>query len=212
MSSKPEGAAVAPTAAAAPGASESDVVALEQAQVARAQAGDRKMLEDLLTRHGEALFSRVILPRVGDRAVAEDILKMTMISAIEHLHSFRWQDRSIYHWLRQVAVNKVIDHHRATRRGRDLAAAFAREADLRLAGPPGPEAALIAGEEQQRNRERIAEVLARINPRYRMAIELRLIEELPRETCAERLGVTVSTFDVLLFRAIRAFRGAFGER
>jgi RNA polymerase sigma-70 factor (ECF subfamily) len=189
-----------------------DVVALEQAQIARAQAGDRRMLEALLARHSDALFSRVILPRVGDRATAEDILKMTLVAAIEHLGSFRWQQRSIYHWLRQVAVNKVIDHHRATKRGRDLAATLAREADLRADAPPGPEAALIASEEQRLNRERIGGALARINPRYRMAIELRLIEELPRETCAERLDVTVSTFDVLLFRAIRAFRNAFGER
>jgi RNA polymerase sigma-70 factor (ECF subfamily) len=189
-----------------------DVLALEAAQVARAQAGDRQMLAALLARHGEDLFARVIMPRVGDRAAAEDILKQTMVAAIEHLHSFRWQERSIYHWLRQVALNKVIDHHRATRRGRDLAAALAREVDLRAPVPPGPEAALIASEEQRVNRERIAAVLARINPRYRTAIELRLLEELPREACAERLGVTVGTFDVLLFRAIRAFRSAFGER
>ena len=45
--------------------------------------------------------------------------------------------------------------------------------------------------------------------RYRIAIELRLIQELPREDCAKRLGVTIGTFDVLLFRAVRAFRKQF---
>jgi len=29
--------------------------------------------------------------------------------------------------------------------------------------------------------------------------------------CASELGVTVETFDVLLFRAVRAFRKAYGE-
>jgi len=52
----------------------------------------------------------------------------------------------------------------------------------------------------------------RLKERYRIAIELRLIQELPREDCAKRLGVTIGTFDVLLFRAVRAFRKQFGER
>ena len=38
-----------------------------------------------------------------------------------------------------------------------------------------------------------------------------MIQELPREECAKRLGVTIGTFDVLLFRAVRAFRKHFGE-
>jgi DNA-directed RNA polymerase specialized sigma24 family protein len=39
-----------------------------------------------------------------------------------------------------------------------------------------------------------------------------LVQELPREECARRLGVTIGTFDVLLFRAVRAFRKHFGDR
>jgi RNA polymerase sigma-70 factor (ECF subfamily) len=45
-----------------------------------------------------------------------------------------------------------------------------------------------------------------------MAIELRLVQELSREECAKRMNVTIGTFDVLLFRAVRAFRKHFGER
>ena len=54
--------------------------------------------------------------------------------------------------------------------------------------------------------------MARLQDRYRTAIELRLVQELSREDCAQRLGVTIGTFDVLLFRAVRAFRKQFGER
>ena len=54
--------------------------------------------------------------------------------------------------------------------------------------------------------------MAAIPERYRTAIQLRLIEELTREECAQRLGVAIGTFDVLLFRAVRAFRKRFGER
>jgi RNA polymerase sigma-70 factor (ECF subfamily) len=54
--------------------------------------------------------------------------------------------------------------------------------------------------------------MGKIADRYRIAIELRLVQELPREECAKQLAVTVGTFDVLLFRAVRAFRKQFGER
>lgn len=188
---------------------------LEEKLLGKAQAGDREALRQLLTPAADALYSRVILPRVGDTATAEDILKATMVTAIEKLHTFRWEGRSIYFWLRQIATNKVIDHHRRNQRGRKLANALEREGDLVAVNPsalPGPESALIAREERRRNKERIEEALAGINPRYRRAIELRLIEEHSREECARQLEISVGTFDVLFFRAARAFRRAFGER
>jgi RNA polymerase sigma-70 factor (ECF subfamily) len=49
-------------------------------------------------------------------------------------------------------------------------------------------------------------VLERLNDRYRRAIELRFLEELSRESCAAALDVKLGTFDVLLLRALRAFR------
>jgi RNA polymerase sigma-70 factor (ECF subfamily) len=74
------------------------------------------------------------------------------------------------------------------------------------------DAQLIADQERAAHRARIDEAMTHIAERYRHAIELRLIQELPREECAKRLGITIGTFDVLLFRAVRAFRKHFGER
>jgi RNA polymerase sigma-70 factor (ECF subfamily) len=167
----------------------------------------------LLGHHADALFARVIQPRVGDRSTAEDILKATMVTAIEKLHTFRWQGRSVYFWLRQIARNKVIDHHRRGQRNLKLAQSLAREPELSLAHPSrsGPEAALIAEEERTLNATRIRATLEKLNPRYRRAIELRLLEELSREECAKRLEVSVATFDVVFFRAVSSFRRGFGE-
>lgn len=191
---------------------QAEVVSLEQRLVSRAQAGDGEALRLLLARHVDALYARVALPRTGDPSVAEDIVKDTMVTAIEKLDTFRWQGRSIYFWLRQIAVNKVIDHHRSTGRANRLAQALNNEPELPVlpvGKEPGPEAALIAKEEQRINSERIRTTLERLKPRYRQAIELRLLEELPREECAKRLEVTVGTFDVLFHRAVRAFRKTF---
>ena len=191
-----------------------DVVSMEQGLVKRAQAGDRQALKSLLQRHSDALYGRVILPRTGDPTVAEDILKATMVTAIEKLDTFRWQGRSIYHWLRRIAVNKVVDHHRRRQRSARLSKSLAQEPalDVLPTRTPGPEEALIAEQERELNKERIQQALTGINPRYQRAIRLRLMEELPRDECARRMEVAVGTFDVLLFRALKAMRKQFGER
>jgi RNA polymerase sigma factor (sigma-70 family) len=190
------------------GPAPSDEVRLEEEArlITRAQAGDRSALRPLFERYGPVLYSAVILPRLGNVAEAEDVLKETMLSAVEHLDRFTWQGRSVYHWLRQIAANKIIDVHRRRQRGGRLVDALLQELDVHLPEPPGAEEALIAAEERQQNRRRIDGTLAAIPPRYAEAIRLRLVEELPRSVCAERLGVTIGTFDVLFFRALAAFR------
>ena len=60
--------------------------------------------------------------------------------------------------------------------------------------------------------QRIESAMAELAPRYAQAIRLRLIEEKTRQECAEELQVAVGNFDVILFRAVRAFRKAYGER
>lgn len=178
----------------------------EREAILAAQAGDREALRPILQRYGPVLFAGVILPRLGNEADAEDVLKDTMMTVIDRIQSFTWQDRSIYYWMRQIALNKIIDLHRRRRRGERLVEALAREAETQPSGPDRADEALMAAEERRINRERIHQTLSAINPRYAEAIRLRLLAELPRQDCASRLGVTLGTFDVLFFRALRAFR------
>jgi len=182
----------------------------ERLAVARAQAGDPAALEPVLAGHAEALFS-VILPRIGDRAHAEDVLKDTFVTAIEKIRSFQWQGRSIFFWLRQIALNKLIDLHRHRGRAQRLADALRVEVE---AGPPPESAddALIVEEDRRRALSRIESAMGELPERYARAIRLRLIEERPREECAKTMEVAVGNFDVILFRAVRAFRKAYGER
>jgi RNA polymerase sigma-70 factor (ECF subfamily) len=45
-----------------------------------------------------------------------------------------------------------------------------------------------------------------LTPRYRQALELRFFRDLAREECAQLMQVKLGTFDVLVLRALRAFR------
>jgi len=184
----------------------------ERRLVAEAQAGNLDAMRPILESYAAPLYSTAILPRLGDPATAEDVLRDTFTTAIEKIDQFRWSGKSIYVWLRQIAVNKVYDVHRRSKRSVQLADAMARELPRATSPDSAADALLIAAEEQERNRERIQSALGALPPRYRTAIELRLIEELPRDECARRMNVTTGTFDVLVFRAVRAFRRHFGEK
>jgi RNA polymerase sigma-70 factor (ECF subfamily) len=182
----------------------------EQRLVEEAQAGNLDAMRPILERYAQPLYGTVILPRLGDAASAEDVLRDTLATAVEKIKRFTWQGKSIYPWLRQIAINKVFDVHRQTKRSRRLADAMVHEVPTESDPETHADAQLIADQERASHRTRIDDAMGKIADRYRTAIELRLVQELPREECAKQLGVTVGTFDVLLFRAVRAFRKQFG--
>jgi RNA polymerase sigma-70 factor (ECF subfamily) len=184
----------------------------EQRLVEEAQAGNLDAMRPILERYAQPLYGTVILPRLGDTASAEEVLRDTLATAVEKIRRFTWQGKSIYPWLRQIAINKVFDVHRQSKRSRRLADAMAHEVAVETDPDSHADAMLIADQERRAHRERIEGAMELLAERYRLAIELRLIQELSREECAKRLNVTIGTFDVLLFRAVRAFRKQFGER
>jgi RNA polymerase sigma factor (sigma-70 family) len=184
----------------------------EQRQVEEAQRGNLDAMRPILERYAQPLYGTVILPRLGDAASAEEVLRDTLATAVEKINRFTWQGKSIYPWLRQIAINKVFDVHRQSKRSRRLAEAMVHELPSESDPTTHADVQLIADQERRAHRGRIDDTMVVLQERYRTAIELRLIQELPREECAKRLGVTIGTFDVLLFRAVRAFRKHFGDR
>ncbi len=189
-------------------AEKSALLQREKRAVEKAQAGDLAALEPILAAHAEALFMG-ILGRVGERAQSEDILKDTFVTALERISTYTFQQRSIFHWLRQIAFNKVIDFHRAQGRRKRLCQAL--RAELNESEDATAPLLLSAAEERTIAQQRIESTLKVLHERYATAIRLRLCEEKSRATCAAALGVSVETFDVLLLRAVRAFRKAYGE-
>ena len=183
----------------------------EQRLVEEAQAGNLDSMRPILERYAQPLYGTVILPRLGNAASAEEVLRDTLATAVEKIRRFTWQGKSIYPWLRQIAINKVFDVHRQSKRSRRLADALAHEVATESDPDSQADAQLMADQERRTHREKIEETMELLAERYRLAIELRLVQELTREECAKRLNITIGTFDVLLFRAVRAFRKHFGS-
>jgi RNA polymerase sigma-70 factor (ECF subfamily) len=180
----------------------------ERDLVARAQAGDRKALGDLLMRHGPVLYRSVLLPRLGSEAAARDALGETYAKVVERIGQFTWQNVGFYPWLRVVGLRVALDALRARKRllvweAEDVE----REVDEVATHTPVDQRLSVLRDEEA-TRARLRGALTRIHPRYARAIELRLLEERPRAEVAELLLVSPATFDVLLHRALAALRKA----
>lgn len=200
------GPSVAPMVLSAPAAE-------EKALVEAAQAGDVEAIRLLLDRVSRPLYAAVILPRIGIAADAEDILRETLLRAIDRLHTFHWTGAGFFPWLRQIAIHQVIDHVRRVQRRTRLEERFERQAaDVMPLHHAGAEEALIDQQERALSLKTMSIAMDALNDRYRQAITLRLLEERSREECAEALGVTLGNFDVILHRALAALRKAYGVR
>jgi RNA polymerase sigma-70 factor (ECF subfamily) len=68
--------------------------------------------------------------------------------------------------------------------------------------PPAPDRAPEVAE----TRDQVDRALGLLNPRYAQALQLRLLDDLDRDECAQRMEVTVGNFDVIFHRACKAFR------
>jgi len=189
-------------------ADESVTLDQEREVIARLQCGDRSAAAELYRWYGDKLYRAVILPRLPNPELAEDVLKDTFRLAMERIHQFRLEDRSIWFWLRRIASNRAIDVHRARQRARKFQEKHDHEetADRTMGRPPPrPDRAPEIAE----TKAMVELSLSRMNPRYAMALRLRLIEDRDREECAALMDVKVGTFDVLLHRACKAFKKVY---
>jgi RNA polymerase sigma-70 factor (ECF subfamily) len=182
----------------------------ERIWVERAQAGERDALGAILRKHGPRLYRSVLLPRLGSPATAEEALSRTYVKVIERFDQFSWQAVGVYPWLRVVALRVALDLLRSRKREL-LFEPEDVERELDHAEREAREADALERHDLNCAKERVRELLGRINPRYADAIRLRVLEEHSRDEAASELGVSVATFDVVLHRAMAALRKALSD-
>jgi RNA polymerase sigma-70 factor, ECF subfamily len=178
----------------------------EREWTARARGGDREAIALLYRAFAARLYTRVLLPKLGFAAAAEDALAETWKSALERLPDYRDEGRSIYAWLSTIAASKAMDMHRGRARSSRVLASFEALIGPLRPSSPTPLRELESNEELEAVRHATDAALERLNPRYREVLRMRFWEEASRQECAARLEVKEATFDVLLLRALRAFQ------
>jgi RNA polymerase sigma-70 factor (ECF subfamily) len=142
---------------------------------------------------------------LGSEDVAQDALGTTYSKVVERFSQFEWQEVGVYPWLRAVALRVALDLLRAKRR-EVLFAPSDIETELAAHSYEGQSPEELEERDLAAARQRVTELLGHIHPRYADAIRMRVLEGQDREQCAESLGVTPTTFDVVLHRALVALR------
>jgi RNA polymerase sigma-70 factor, ECF subfamily len=163
---------------------------------------DAEVLALLLARHGDEL-ARHIRRIVRDDDVAQDILQDTLIRAHGALPRLA-AGSNTRAWLYRIATNASLNHLRARRRER---AALERHAAERAAEGPAPDGA----DGTDAPRAALWSQVAALPERQRLAITLRLADELNYEEIARRVGGTAATARANVYQATRKLRSRARE-
>jgi RNA polymerase sigma-70 factor (ECF subfamily) len=186
-------------------AARNDLIPLEEERVVVSQlkAGDRDAFATLYGWYGDRVYRQAILPRLGNRELAEDCLRDTWRTVLEKIEQFTLSDRSIFFWIHRIAVNKAMDVHRRLKRDRKIEEAVKAQPVVQQSEQPDRRREVLD------TKRDVETSLSRMNERYAMALRMRLVEDRDREECATALGVTLGNFDVILHRATKAFRKVY---
>jgi RNA polymerase sigma-70 factor (ECF subfamily) len=168
--------------------------------VAAAQGGDIAAFETLVGRY-ERKILRLAQNITQNREDAEDVMQEAFLKAYEHLSGFQGNSR-FYTWLVRIAVNQALMKLRKRRpnqvsideevnTGEDL---IPREIED---WGPSPEDRY----KQTELSDILSEVIADLDPSFRIVFQLRDIEELSTEETAEALGLSVPAVKSRLLRA-----------
>ena len=157
-------------------------------------ADDRSRIESVLVENHRA-FLQFLERRVGDRALAEDLLQEAFTRNLDRLSDL--PDEGLVPWFYRVLRNAAIDLHR--RKGAEQRALAALARELADAAQPAEdlhrEICACVG--------RLAQTL---KPEYAQALQAVDVEGTPVKAFAEAAGLTTSNAGVRLFRAREALR------
>lgn len=154
-----------------------------------------RALDSLLGKRND--FLGFLERRLGDRALAEDLLQDAFAKSAEALTQLR-QDESAVAWFYRVLRNAVIDHHRRASSARAALDRFAHELE-----PEAPSADLKAAVCQCVLR--LAEDLSADHVEILRKVE---VEDMSVKSYADATGIAAGTAGVRVFRAREALRRA----
>lgn len=148
--------------------------------------------ERLVSNHRE--FLAYLQARVGDRALAEDILHEAFVRGLEKADAVR--EETATHWFYRVLRNAVIDHARRRASTSRRLAAFAAEL----------EAAESDDEAMKQVCRCVAQLAETLKPDQAEAVRRIELEGMSVKDFAELAGITPSNAGVRIFRAREALR------
>jgi RNA polymerase sigma factor (sigma-70 family) len=181
---------------APPESLDADVVEADDAPARSSEptSAPARVADVLVDNHRQ--FLRFLERRLGDPALAEDVLQAAFVRGLERAGQLR-DDESVVAWFYRVLRNAIVDHHRRTGRTDRRLDAVARE--LAAAADPLPD-----------DRNAICGCVTRLvdtlKPEYAAAIRRVELDGLAVKDFADETHVTANNAAVRLYRARKALR------
>jgi RNA polymerase sigma factor (sigma-70 family) len=190
--SPPPSQAALPSQPVSPSQSVWPAQPVSPAQLAPSQPEpSQAVLDTLLANHRE--FLRYVERRVGDRALAEEILQQAFVRSLEHTNEIR---ESVVGWFYRVLRNAVIDRQRRQSVANRRLEAFAAELDSEQ------EAGELAGVACHC----VVQLADTLKPEYADALRRIELEGVSVADYARTSGISASNAGVRVFRAREALR------
>jgi RNA polymerase sigma-70 factor (ECF subfamily) len=185
----------------------------ERNPIARTREQNAMDLQDAISRHLPALYSRAYR-YVGDADDAEDAVQDALLSAYKHLDQFK-ATAKMTTWLTAIVINSALTQLRRRPRhshvslderstGEQDYSVSDRLADVR----PSPEGACI----QSESNGILMQSLKKLSLPLREAIQLRYFKGLSMREAARAMGVPEGTFKARLWRARAELKRLAGLR
>ena len=171
--------------------------ASESHLIERAKACDAEALSELYRRHAHAIF-RYVYYRVGDQAVAEDLVGDIFVRALEGLASYQDVGRPFEAWLYRIAQARVVDHYRR----QDVRRASALDEGLAAGEETDPDRLAL----NQDDARRAWQAINRLTDEQQQVISLRFIAGYSTPEVARLLGKTEGAVKALQHRALASLR------
>jgi RNA polymerase sigma-70 factor (ECF subfamily) len=152
---------------------------------------------------------RFVFSSVRDMDLAETLTQDCFWRAYKSRHSFRG-DCAMYTWLAKIAVNLVRDHTRSRRFQFWKKAERIQHDEIRQWPDRGISPEQTASMNQQV--QQIWEATKTLSERQRTVFFLRFVEEMDVTEIAVSTGLTPSTVNVHLVRAVQGIRKRLGNR
>lgn len=174
----------------------------------RIRRGDGGGLDDLMKRHGDALY-RFVLKSTSHPEDAADLVQETFVRVYRHASAYR-QSGSVKTWIFSIALNLCRDRARRAARRRWLSfdsggrqGKDGRISEVALADPSaGP-----AERAEERETERIVMGAIRDLPeKLQTPFVLCVLEGHAQAEVAEMLGTSMKTVELRIYRARRQLR------
>lgn len=141
-------------------------------------------------------FLRFLERRLGDRALAEDILQDAFVKSLEREGELREEEAAVA-WFYRVLRNAVIDHYRRSATRHRALEELAKEMEGASAPPPELRGAICAC---------VARLVENLKPEYATAIRRVEIDDVLVHAFATEAGITANNAGVRVHRAREALR------